>query len=141
MRLHLNRYRKSVKDNYIYGCLSLLGEDGKELYQCASLENLSKSIPAGEYTVKNLYSPKFGRMMLRLVDVPDRSGILIHQGNYARQSRGCILVGFKPICTGEPHSLVNSSRALIGLYKELGLLFHPMRDISLTITINNLINI
>ena len=69
MRLQLNRYRKSVKGNYIYGCLSLLGDDGKELYQCASLENLSKSIPAGEYTVKNLYSPKFGRMMLRLVKI------------------------------------------------------------------------
>lgn len=141
MRLQLDRYRKSVKDNYIYGCLSLLGEDGKELYQCASLENLSKSIPPGEYTVKNLYSPKFGRMMLRLVDVPDRSGILIHQGNYSRHTRGCILVGFKPVTTREPHSLINSSRALIGLYKELGILFHPMRDISLKITINNLINI
>lgn len=141
MRLVLNRYRKSVKDNFIYGCLSLLGEDGKELFQCASLENLSKSIPAGEYTVKNLYSPKFGRMMLRLVNVPDRSGILIHQGNYAKQSRGCILVGYKPISAREPHSLVNSSRALICLYKELGILYHPMRDISLTITINNLINI
>ena len=141
MRLELNRYRKSVKGNYIYGCLTLLGEDDKDLFQCSSLENLSKAIPPGEYTVKNLYSPKFGRMMLRLVNVPDRSGILIHQGNYAKDSLGCILVGFKPARTREPHSLVNSSRALIGLYKELGLLSHPMRDISFKITINNLINI
>ncbi|UPW42049.1 hypothetical protein [Dipodfec virus RodF1_11] len=141
MRLELNRYRKSVKGNFIYGCLSLLGEDGKELFQCSCLENLSKSIPVGKYTVKNLYSPKFDRMMLRLVDVPDRSGILIHQGNYAKDSRGCILVGFKPIGIQDPHFLVSSSKALTGLYKELGLLSHPMRCITLTITINNLINI
>jgi len=49
-------------------------------------------IPDGTYKVIQHTSPKFG-WCLWLQDVPGRSEILIHQGNYTRQIHGCILPG------------------------------------------------
>lgn len=50
-------------------------------------------IPAGEYLVNLVWSPKFKRYMPRLANVPNRSGILIHYGNSVKDTLGCILVG------------------------------------------------
>lgn len=47
-------------------------------------------IPEGEYELKARYSPKFGHH-LQLIDVKDRSLILLHPANNAkRELRGCI---------------------------------------------------
>ena len=51
-------------------------------------------IPKGEYQVIPHNSPKFGKCFW-VQDVPGRSEILIHVGNYYRQVLGCILVGLK----------------------------------------------
>lgn len=68
-------------------------------FQCFSLElpwsanrrGLS-CIPAGTYKAIKYDSPSKGKVLL-LKDVPGRSYIEIHAGNFTRQIQGCILVG------------------------------------------------
>ena len=50
-------------------------------------------IPFGTYKIVVNMSPKFKRELPRLLDVPSFEGILIHRGNTAKDSAGCILVG------------------------------------------------
>ena len=70
--------------------------EGKELI-CYTIErpwlknarNVS-CIPAGEYNVEMVNSPKFGHTY-EVKDVPGRTHILFHKGNYVSASLGCIL--------------------------------------------------
>lgn len=50
-------------------------------------------IPFGTYKVIINMSPKYKRLMPRLLDVPHFDGILIHYGNTEQDSAGCLLVG------------------------------------------------
>ena len=76
-------------------------------YICSTLElpNLNNArrkscIPAGTYTAKMRKSATMKRVSggrwdeaFELQDVPDRDFILMHPGNYPKNSHGCILVG------------------------------------------------
>ena len=62
-----------------------------ELSDKDNLRNVSR-IPAGSYRVIKHLSPRFGPS-LWIRDVPGRSEILIHFGNYYTNTRGCILPG------------------------------------------------
>ena len=83
-----------VRDNNRDGDLDDIGE-GKVYGQTA--------IPYGTYkVVMNVQSPRYSQRaayawckgyLPRLVDVPHFDGILIHSGNDATHSAGCILVG------------------------------------------------
>ncbi len=51
------------------------------------------AIPVGVFEVKMVRSPRFKRILPRLIDVPHFEGVLIHAGNDAGDSAGCILLG------------------------------------------------
>ncbi|MEI3442195.1 DUF5675 family protein [Phocaeicola massiliensis] len=98
MKLRVERLWK--KPAYTVGRLFV---DGK--FFCNTLEDTVRdlsnekkvygktAIPYGEYKVVYNWSPKFGRNLPRLLNVPAFEGILIHPGNTADDSAGCILVG------------------------------------------------
>lgn len=98
MKLRVERLWK--KPAYTVGRLFV---DGK--FFCNTLEDTVRdlsnekkvygktAIPYGEYKVIYNWSPKFDRNLPRLLNVPAFEGILIHPGNTADDSAGCILVG------------------------------------------------
>lgn len=103
--------RKYLKEDYTIGHLYING-----VYECDTLEDKVRelksiadkvygetAIPRGRYRVTlDVKSPKFGNQpaykwcegkLPRLLDVPFFNGVLIHSGNYADSTNGCILVG------------------------------------------------
>ncbi|MEG2099825.1 MAG: DUF5675 family protein, partial [Mucinivorans sp.] len=98
MKLELKR--RYYGDNYTIGTLFV---DGSRF--CDTLEDRVRdltreskikgetAIPAGTYQVIVNVSPKFGRELPRLLDVPHFEGILIHRGNVPADTAGCILLG------------------------------------------------
>ena len=98
--------RKAFKDSYTIGVLDVEGkrlcdtlEDRTRDYSDANFKVYGKTaIPYGTYKVSLEVSPKFsprysGRKVPYLHEVPGYSGILIHSGNDAEDTDGCILVG------------------------------------------------
>lgn len=77
-------------------------------------------IPAGNYSAKKYQSPKFGTVIL-IEDVPNRSMIEIHAGNYTRQIQGCILVGdgIKYLDGDSIPDVTNSKKTLAKLLDKL----------------------
>lgn len=84
------------------------------------------AIPTGRYKVlMNVVSPKYSKSdyymricngkVPRLESVNGFSGILIHKGNTAKDSSGCLLVGYNTI----KGKVTNSQRAFENLYYKL----------------------
>lgn len=89
--------RRWPRRDYIIGELHI---DGRML--CHTMEpprpedapkGRAQCIPCGTYKVVLYPSAKFRGMRPILLDVPGRSGILIHEGNFPKDTTGCILVG------------------------------------------------
>lgn len=84
-------------------------------------------IPAGEYECEVVESPKFGHVY-HVKDVPNRSHILIHSGNYAgdkakgfkTNSYGCLLPGMKRGTLSGQKVVLSSRDALNSIMTELG---------------------
>lgn len=90
--------REFFTDKYTIGKLYVDG-----VYFCDTLENTVRTegikipnetaIPYGKYKVIVNFSPKFKRLLPRLLEVPMFDGILIHRGNSVVDTSGCILIG------------------------------------------------
>lgn len=136
MRLTLKRTYNNAK--YCIGHLYVDGEylsdtledTSRGLNSKMSLKEILKikikgltAIPTGIYAISlNTVSPKYSKKkffmdlckgkMPRVLNVPGYDGILIHPGNSAKDTDGCILVGYNKVKGG----LVNSTEAFIKLY-------------------------
>lgn len=51
------------------------------------------AIPAGKYKMIINISPRFKKLLPRLIGIKDFDGVLIHSGNVPANTHGCILVG------------------------------------------------
>lgn len=132
MKLLLRRIAK--KPTYTIGRLYVNGT-----YFCDTCEDkvrdLTKekkipgetAIPSGTYRIAmDVYSPKFGHKAFyqkyanggklpRLLSVPQFEGVLIHFGNTAADSAGCILVGKNKV-VGQ---VVESQETFKALYRQM----------------------
>ena len=107
MRILLQRH--VLKAGYTIGRMEINGR-----YFCDTLEDTDRglresmtedeiaalkvkgatAIPIGTYRIDmQTRSPRFGRVLPRLVSVKGYAGVLIHSGNTADDTEGCILVG------------------------------------------------
>ncbi len=68
--------------------VTLLTQTAKELYRHGTT-----AIPTGVYHVRMLPSSKFKALRPFLLNVPGFIGIMIHEGNTPKDTKGCILVG------------------------------------------------
>ena len=103
--LVLVRTGLNVEKNGVFGSLLLNGH-----FICHTLENKTKLVPTGIYSVENSKSPKFKRELPLIFspEVPAKRGIRLHCGNdAAKDSQGCILVGMKR----SESKLIDSSNA------------------------------
>jgi len=100
MKAILIRLQEFTNHLQTCGRFILLDENGDVVFSSVTLElpwranmrNLS-CIPAGDYTVSKVNSPKFGPGTFQVNNVKGRSHILFHAGNFTRDIEGCILLG------------------------------------------------
>lgn len=98
--LSLTLIRIERTENSTSGELCVDGE-----FECYTLEDEDRlsqnqtkvpghtAIPAGLYSVGLTMSPRFGRVLPLLEDVPGFEGVRIHPGNKPEDTDGCVLVG------------------------------------------------
>lgn len=104
----LNEHDGSVAD---FPSLELPWKDNQKRISC---------IPTGTYPVKKHSSPKFGKAFW-VQDVPGRSEILIHKGNFFDDILGCILPGLSMSdINNDGHiDVTSSSKAIEKMWKLL----------------------
>ena len=157
MKLTLKRTRKSaactIGELYINGkrfCYTLEDRD-RGLNSAMSLDQIKKikvqsetAIPTGTYAIDmDTISPKYSARganstyariafkLPRLVNVPGYSGVLIHIGNYPKDTDACILVGQSVASSGE--AINGSTAAFWALYDELAKAHKKGQKITITI--------
>ena len=105
--MELKLHRKYIKPNYVIGNLYIddkffcntLEDQNRDSNKNGKFDGLEKKvpnetcIPFGRYQVVVTTSPKFGRELPLLLNVPEFEGIRIHRGNTIKDTSGCILCG------------------------------------------------
>ena len=95
--------------NFEFKTLELAWKNNQKQISC---------VPIGDYKVKKRWSKKFGNHF-HILDVPNRSYILIHCANFYTQLRGCVAVGddLSYINVDNEIDVVNSTKTLKELLK------------------------
>lgn len=88
----------TINRAYLSDCTISQVTSGK--FKCLGLELPWKSnksfvscVPEGEYKYRIAKSPRTGKNVIMIDNVPKRECIQIHAGNYTSKIRGCCLVG------------------------------------------------
>lgn len=86
-------------DRQTTGQLFVMDDNAQVLFSCYTLElpwrdnqNNISCIPEGTYPITPRRSAKYNDH-LHILNVPNRSYILVHEANYVHELRGCIAVG------------------------------------------------
>lgn len=154
MKLLVERLWK--KEDYTIGKLYVDGEffcntledkdrGLKSTMALAEITKLKKAsvtaIPTGTYNVRmDIISPKYsskewyikncnGAKMPRLMEVPGYAGILIHPGNTAKETLGCLLVGKNDV----KGMVTKSKEYFLQLYKKMYAAYKKGEKIEITI--------
>jgi hypothetical protein len=53
------------------------------------------AIPLGRYQVIKFHSPAHNKYLARVINVPDFDFIEIHIGNFAKDTKGCLVLGYE----------------------------------------------
>ena len=92
-------YRDKAEGKAVRGTLYMCqpGKLGETLLvkAASTLENANKMIPAMVYPVAVTISPRFGKLLPLVRNVPGRTGIRMHGGIKPEHSQGCILLNRK----------------------------------------------
>ncbi len=134
-----------VDDTFL--CNTLEDKD-RGLTSSMSLDNIKKlkkagetAIPSGTYTIRmDIVSPKYsksswyiqncnGSRMPRLMNVPGYDGVLIHSGNTAKDTQGCILVGKNDVVG----MVTKSKDYFLQLYNKMYAAYKKGEQITITI--------
>ena len=101
-----------MRDTYTLGALQIQTESNNDFrtnkYFCDTLEPHAidwrkeekiegkTAIPFGTYEIEMGMSRKYRMTMPYLKNVPFFKGVMIHSGNFPKDTQGCILVGVNP---------------------------------------------
>ena len=107
----------------------------EDKFECFTLEpptreQKPRAIPVGTYTVIIAYSPKHGKNLPILQDVPGDEGIEIHVGNYPEDTQGCILVGMEEGVDSVLHSYI----AYLNLFAKISNAIGSGDTVSITVS-------
>ena len=144
MKITLNRFipgnRFLVEQDATIGALYVDG-----VFHCYTLEDAiqpvgqpkvpgSTAIPTGTYHVIVNLSPRLKKRMPRLLNVPGFDGILIHKGNDAGDTSGCILIGAK---VDSPTRISDCSKVFDELFQKIDYAYGSGSGEGVTIEIVN----
>lgn len=97
--IHLKLIRRKYTDKQTVGTMAVI-KDNVFVCSFATLEldwennkQNNSCIPPSNYSVNHYSSEKYPKAF-EVLNVPNRSGILIHNGSYNTSSLGCILIGY-----------------------------------------------
>lgn len=77
------------------------------------------AIPCGTYPLFLTWSPRFGRVLPLVENVPGFKGIRIHTGNDTDDTEGCLLVGTARAMVNGVPSVIDSRTAFARLFAKL----------------------